>query len=66
MESLAASVARQITKTQRNALRALAEGRWLPGGLPTMEVLIRRGLVAGVDGLPRLTELGARVLDELP
>lgn len=59
-------IARRLTLTQREALRALAEGRVHATSVPTMRALIRRGLVADQRGMPAVTAFGLDVVGELP
>lgn len=59
-------IARRLSLTQREALRALAERRVHAISAPTMVALIRRGLVTGQAGLPAVTALGFAVVGALP
>ncbi len=59
-------VARQLSPTQREALRALADGRTLSIRVVTMQVLVQAGCVQPVEGAPKLTEFAHEVLKALP
>lgn len=59
-------VARRLSLAQREALRALAEGRPSAVGAPTMHALLRWQVVEAVEGAPKVTEFGAEVLSALP
>lgn len=58
---------RRLSAVQLETLRILAEGR-MPRAVSvaTMRPLVRRELIAAVNGAPKVTELGLDVVRNLP